>query len=247
MRKERVVVFDGEDKFIMPRKKTYDVAKGVAYDVSVAADDTKEGAAFKEYMLKKDSEVSLPSPSDADFCAKIKGFISTNGEGRATPDDIMRAYQLFQDNCVEKPAAPTPVQTEQPTTEPVFPDWQSLDCDTIESEIRRLENELTVIRTTPEARTRIENAVAAGKAERDRKCQRNPPPLGVVDTPPPPPPALLPSGVSLSTPTLGQPPKPKGGAAGGGEKEPEPKKGSNWLIWVLLGGAALYFLTRKRD
>lgn len=247
MRKERVVVFDGEDKFIMPRSKTYSIAKGKSYDVSAAADETKEGAAFKEYMLKRESVVTLPSPSDADFCAKIKGFISTNGEGKATPDDIMRAYQLFQDNCVEKPAqGDTP--TEQVSTEPVFPDWQSLDCDTIEREIRRLENELTVIRTTPEVRIRYENAVAAGIAERERKCQRNPPPLGVVDTPPPPPPALLPSGVSLSTPTLGQPPKPKGGAAaGGGEKEPEPKKGTNWLIWVLLGGAALYFLTRKRD
>lgn len=248
MRKERVVVFDGEDKFIMPRNKTYDIAKGVAYEQSVAG-ETKEGVAFKEYMLKRESVVTLPSPSDADFCAKIRDFISTNGEGKATPEDIMRAYQLFQDNCVEKPAAPTPVQTEQPTTEPVFPDWQSLDCDTIEGEIRRLENELMVIRTTPEVRTRYENAVAAGKAEKERKCLRNPPALGVGDTPPPPPPALLPSGVSLSTPTLGQPPKPKGGAAAGGagEKEPEPNKGSNWLIWVLLGGAALYFLTRKRD
>lgn len=245
MRKERVVVFDGEDKFIMPRTKIYDRAAGIAYDAS-AAGETKDGVAFKEYMLKRESVVTLPSPSDADFCAKIRDFISTNGEGKATPDNIMQAYQLFQDNCVEKPAPPT--QAEQPTTDVVFPDWQSLDCETIESEIRRLENELAVIRTTPEARARYENAVAAGKAEKERKCMRNPPALGVGDTPLPPPPPLLPTGVSLSTPTLGQPPKPKGGAAaGGGEKQPEPKKGSNWLIWVLLGGAALYFLTRKRD
>jgi hypothetical protein len=244
MRKERVVVFDGEDKFIKPRTKIYDRSKGVAYEASVAG-ETKEGVAFKEYMLKKDSVVALPSPSDADFCAKIRDFISTNGEGKATPDDIMKAYQLFQDNCVEKPAPPT--QTEQPTTEPVFPDWQSLDCDTIDNEIRRIENELAVIRTTSEVRTRYENAVAAGRAEKERKCMRNPPPLGVVDTPPPPPPTLLPSGVSLSTPTLGQLPKPKAMPLEDGGSKPEPNKGSNWLIWVLLGGAALYFLTRKRD
>lgn len=244
MPKERVIVFDGEDKFIMPRTKVYDRAKGVAFDAS-AAGETQEGVAFKEYMLKKDSVVTLPSPSDADFCAKIKDFINTNGDGKATPEDIMQAYQLFQDNCVEKPSSAT--GEEQSTADIVFPDWQTLDCETIESEIRRLENELTVIRTTPEVRIRYENAVAAGRAEKDRKCGMTPPTLGVGDTPLPPPPTLLPSGVSLSAPTLGQLPKPKAMPLEDGGKKPEPKKGYNWLIWVLIGGAALYFLTRKRD
>jgi hypothetical protein len=47
---------------------------------------------------------------------------------------------------------------------------------------------------------------------------------------------------------LGKPPAKAGGASagGGGEEKKEPKKGTNWLLWLLIGGTALYFVTRKK-
>ena len=256
MKREKVVVFDGEDKFIAPKSRTYNKKIGKSEFVGVvespegdkAPVTTVDGDAFNDYMRKKDLPAVLPSPSEPDFCAKTAAFIQSNGDGRATPEQIMQAYQLFQDNCVEKPKEVKPVESDSPppTTpqeeEPVFPVWETLDCETLANELSRLQQTLSVSKFSETIRGKYESAIAQGKSLQDTRCPKAPPALGDVQS------AATPLGVSLSVPTLGKPPVRAGGApvgGGGGEKE-EPKKGTNWLRWLLIGGAASYFVTRKK-
>ena len=122
MNREKVVVFDGEDKFIAPKSRTYNKKIGKSEFVGVvespegdkAPVTTIDGDAFNDYMRRKNLTAVLPSPSEPDFCAKAQEFIQTNGDGIATPEQIMQAYQLFQDNCVEKPKEVKPVESDSP-------------------------------------------------------------------------------------------------------------------------------------
>ena len=114
MSKERVVVFDGEDKFIAPRDKSFDKQTGNAQFVGDKQSPPAEAVnpdkkAFEDYMLKKGSPVVMPSPVEPNFCVKMQDFIKTSGNGMATPEQIMEAYQLFQDKCVEKPKDKEPI------------------------------------------------------------------------------------------------------------------------------------------
>ena len=204
MNREKVVIFDGEDKFIAPKSRTYNKKIGKSEFVGVvespegdkAPISTIDGDAFNDYMRRKNLPAVMPSPSEPDFCAKAQAFIQSNGDGKATPDQIMQVYQLFQDNCVEKPKEAKPVESDSPP--PVKPT--------------------------------------------EEEPPKAPPALGSMPT------TSIPLGVSLTSPTLGKPPVKAGGASaggGGGEKE-EPKKGTNWLLWLLIGGTALYFVTRKK-
>ena len=204
MNREKVVIFDGEDKFIAPKSRTYNKKIGKSEFVGVvespegdkAPISTIDGDAFNDYMRRKNLPAVMPSPSEPDFCAKAQAFIQSNGDGKATPDQIMQVYQLFQDNCVEKPKEDKPVDSDSP----------------------------------PPAPPQEEEPVKA------------PPALGSMPT------TSIPLGVSLTSPTLGKPPVKAGGASagGGGEEKKEPKKGTNWLLWLLIGGTALYFVTRKK-
>lgn len=256
MIKEKVVVFDGEDKFIAPKSRTYNKRIGKSEFVGVvespegdkAPVTTVDGAVFNDYMRKKDLPAVMPDPSEPDFCAKALAFLQSNGDGRATPEQIMQAHQLFQDNCVEKPKEVKPVEKDSPPPvapqeeQPVFPVWETLDCETLASEISKLEQTLSVSKLSDSIRGSYEASIAQGKSLQETRCPKAPPALGTA-----PIPSSM-GGVSLSVPSLGKPPV-KGGASaggGGGDKEPEPKKGSNWLLWLLIGGTVLYFVTRKK-
>lgn len=110
MPKERVVVFNGEDKFITPRNVTYNVHSGeanVVGDNSAAPmqPDVSSGAKkeFDDYMRRQGQAAVMPSPVEPDFCLRIRQFIQSNGDGLATSEQVMEAYNLFQSNCVEKP------------------------------------------------------------------------------------------------------------------------------------------------
>lgn len=100
MKKERVIVFDGEDKFIAPRKRTYDAVKGI----SRSNDElSQEAERFKAFMRNQNMVAVIPSPTDENFCKNLASFINTNGGGRATPEQIMEAHSMFQNLCIEKP------------------------------------------------------------------------------------------------------------------------------------------------
>lgn len=121
MPKERVVVFDGEDKFIAPRNMVYDKMSGEAQVVGVQSPELPDNPVssgakkeFDDYMRRQGQGVTIPNPQDPDFCLRIKQFIQSNGNGLATPQQVMEAYNLFQANCVEKPK-------ETPIVPPVEP------------------------------------------------------------------------------------------------------------------------------
>ncbi len=234
MAKESVIVFAGEDKFIAKKQREFNKSTGFSNFVGAngQASDTQE---ITPNPLTPPDKVPIPNYSDADFCEKAQRFISTNGNGTATPDEVMSVYNAFQANCQR----PTPdVLPSLLTT-----DWESLSCDDIASKVKELEDLLVTSRMPQEERVRYEAAIQRGRMVQAEKCGITPPVL--PDIPPTPTPNPPQTGVVLSG--LGVPPVRGGGAGGGGEKKPEPKKTTNWLLWIILGGTALYLLTRKRN
>lgn len=228
MPKERVVVFDGEDKFIAPRNVIYDKNKGEANAVGGEApiqvvDEAQpkrlspEGTAFEEYMRNQSRPVVMPSVGEDNFCQKMQTFIQTRGMGKATPEQLEQAYQLFQDNCrvKEEPPKEQPPKEEPPKEQPPAEQPRQKPAD---------------------KRVPVELAPPT-------------PPIKDIKVAPPAPPAAPPAPVvpvgfvPLSSPTLGMPLR-----GGGGEEAAPPaeKKGSNWLLWLLIGGTILYFATRKK-
>lgn len=126
MLKEKVVVFNGEDKFISPRNTIYDKNAGESQLVkdsnslnTIITNPDKQ--VFDDYMARKGTPVIMPSPVEPNFCARMEQFISSRGNGMASPEMQMEAYKLFQDNCVEKPDVTAPITNipDQPPTKPV--------------------------------------------------------------------------------------------------------------------------------
>jgi hypothetical protein len=63
---------------------------------------SKEHEAFINYTKRIRKITELPKPSDDDFCRKMKEFIETRGDGMASSDQLIEAYNLFQSTCIEK-------------------------------------------------------------------------------------------------------------------------------------------------
>lgn len=63
---------------------------------------SKEHEAFINYNKRIRKIAVLPKPSDEDFCRKMKEFIETRGDGMASSDQLIEAYNLFQSTCIEK-------------------------------------------------------------------------------------------------------------------------------------------------
>lgn len=243
MAKESVIVFDGEDKFIAKKDKHYDKSTGFSNYVGAAGElitapqaeaqmpTTADGAVFNQYMASQNTSLDLPVSSDPDFCQKAQQFISTNGDGRATPDQVMQVYNEFQRVCVRP--------TEEDTSF-VEPSWETLSCDEIDEKLRQLNETLVVSRMAQAIRARYENAIANGTRVKAEKCGLNPPALGDVPPTPTPTPTPTPSPTGVSLSNLGVAPKaaPK---AGGGEKKEEKK--SNLWIWLLVAAGAVILLS----
>lgn len=116
-KKESVVVFEGEDKFIKPRARTYDVKSGKSEFVGLTADDpsvprTADGTSLGYSR----GTFVMPAKDDPLFCEKIKTYINTNGGGTATPEAIMSAYNAFNNFCKSEPASNTTTETTTFTT-----------------------------------------------------------------------------------------------------------------------------------
>ena len=210
-------------------------------------------------MLEKQKGCVVPELGDPDFCKKAEQFIKTRGEGKATPEQVWKVHSLFQDNCVEKPKEKSaagdiqtpPIIPDLPTSStPTFPDWESLDCDSIEREIAALQQTLLTSRFSGEMVDLYNAAISRGTAVKAQKCGIAPPVLGDTPLPPasptprtPSPILVNPLGVSLSASTLGtQPNSASQTKSDSGDK----KKSSNLLIWILLGGAVNYLLTSNK-
>lgn len=203
-KKERVIVFDGEDKFIVKKNHTYNAATG---------------------------EMQRVAPPVNGFAVSDSGMVDL-----APPPTPILVPE------------PSPVPVDTVTPEPYkAPDWKSLDCEQIETELANIRSFLSTVRMPAEALAPYQRAIQDGEAEKDSRCGKNPPAL--PDVPPTPTPRPTPTplpGVPLVN--LGQPPRGgAGGAGGAGEKKPEEKKTSSVLLWVLIAIGAAYLLSDKRN
>ena len=91
MAKEKVIIFEGEDKFVAPRTHTFDTAKGEATYVG--------GNGAADTGVVTPSSV-MPIFGEADYCNRMQSYINSRGENTATPEQVMIAYQNFQTNCL---------------------------------------------------------------------------------------------------------------------------------------------------
>lgn len=233
MAKESVIVFAGEDKFIAKKDRDFNKQTGFSNLVGANGDNVLPQEITPNPLTPPD-KVAVPSPTDSDFCEKAQQFISTNGNGTATPDEVMSVYAAFQANC----------QRPQPDVEPslLTVDWASLSsCDEVTAKVRDLENLLATSRMPQDQRARYEAALERGRMAQTEKCGVTPPAL--PDVPPPTPPTG--TGVVLSG--LGVPPARGGGApSGGGEKKVE-KKSNLWIWLIVAAGAYLLLSSNKKN
>jgi hypothetical protein len=175
----------------------------------------------------------------------------------------MSAYQLFQNNCLEKPeplptkpqpvgkGAPLPVEVDlPPTTQPKisevsFPKFDALGCDDLNSEIASIENALATNKFDALTKNTYQKALSMANSVKSTKCQ----PVAAPSVPTNP---IETPAMTLPITSIGLGLRPMsgtiGGGGGGGEEETAqaPKKKTNF-IWILLGIGAIYLLTRKNS
>jgi hypothetical protein len=131
MPKERVIVFEGEDKFIVNRDSNFNKLTGEKQFVGGKNSNPSENEniptnpdkeAFDRYVSRRAAPIIMPSPVEPNFCERIKEFIENRGNGLATSEQVMQAYELFQNNCIEKPIDNPPIvgEPEQPPVEKVI-------------------------------------------------------------------------------------------------------------------------------
>jgi hypothetical protein len=98
MPKERVIVFEGEDKFIVNRDSNFNKFTGEKQFVggknsnpseneNVPTNPDKE--AFDRYVSRRAAPIIMPSPVEPNFCERIKEFIENRGNGLATSEQVM--------------------------------------------------------------------------------------------------------------------------------------------------------------
>jgi hypothetical protein len=129
MAKEKVIIFQGEDKFVTPRAHTFDLGTGVKEFVAVDGQGkgNERDPSSNIPPLNSGSQndrnpisdindgrsggriVAMPTLGEPDYCNKLQTFITTRGGGNATPDQIMAAHDMFKMNCRE--ADPTTTTT----------------------------------------------------------------------------------------------------------------------------------------
>jgi len=260
--KETVVVFDGEDEFISHKAEVYDKKKGKAKFAN-AVGNKAVNQISNEYQENGLGKFQFPSPKDPEFCSIVQNFVRTNGMGIATPDEIVNANELLRVHCTDaapkdnKPAD-TPADRPKDEIDPKllqieYPNWDSLDCATLESEINRFKNFARTINNA-EIVSAINAEIQKGEAINSIKCTVKKPADKPADKPPidggsdsPPPsdsrvgsPAL--PFVPIDVPSLGQP--VSGGGGGGGAEDKKSKK-YNWLLILLLVAGGLYLASKK--
>jgi hypothetical protein len=134
MAKEKVIIFQGEDKFITPRAHTFDLGTGkkefVGGDGTGPSNDpstnipppsnTPQGPDTPVGNVGGGSVVGMPTLGEPDYCNKLQTYITTRGGGNASPNEIMAAHDMFKRNCME--ADPTTTTTTAAPPPPPKPD-----------------------------------------------------------------------------------------------------------------------------
>jgi hypothetical protein len=132
-KKEKVIIFEGEDKFVKPRHHSYDIntgkaefvgvdgpGKGNERDPSSNITTPGTGSQFDQTVVSNLRDggaiVGMPTLGEPDYCNKLRNFITTRGGGSATPDQIMGAHEMFKLNCIEADPTTTTSTTTSTTT-----------------------------------------------------------------------------------------------------------------------------------
>jgi hypothetical protein len=122
-KKEKVIIFEGEDKFVKPRNHSYDINTGKSEFVGLEGEPTNPNDTTKDNIGGGGAGSAMPLPTlgSPNFCANLATYISTNGGGSATPNETMAAYDMFQRYC-NKPEDSTTSTTTSTTTAAPKPD-----------------------------------------------------------------------------------------------------------------------------
>ena len=136
MAKEKVIIFQGEDKFVTPRAHTFDLGTGKKEFVGVDGQgkgDEKDPTSNivppkntpdgPNNQTTTSTIVGMPTLGEPDYCNKLQTYITTRGGGNASPNEIMAAHDMFKIHCREAdPTTTTTTLAPPPPPPPSKPD-----------------------------------------------------------------------------------------------------------------------------
>ena len=220
-KKEKVIIFEGEDKFVKPRHHSYDINTGesefVGGDGAGPGRDPSSNIASPGTTNEREQTVStnidngggrsgyivgMPTIGEPNYCNKLRTFIEGRGGGYATPDQIMAAHDMFQRSCME--ADPTTTSTTTSTT--------------------------TITTTLAPSTNTTSPATPSGGSPSTSTSNIIVPGVPVIPI--------------LPATNLGIRPVGGGGGGGGDEQAPLEKKKSYW--WLLLVALGIYLVAKNK-
>jgi hypothetical protein len=212
---------------------------------------------YKNYLEQYLSNNQNLSPADMDkYNSEMQSIVSAIPSACAVvvpdkPIDIsVRDFPSGGGGDISrKPDVPLPIEVL-----PTFPDWNSLDCSTLEQKIKEIDGKMAVETFTPSVASAYNTALANAKSVYISKgCDVKPTPTPIdyapkgADVTPTKETPTTPTTGTTFTPTFGGGnfgASPSGG--GGGEQVEEPKKKNYSWLWLLLIAGGIYIATRKK-
>ena len=269
-KREMVMSFDGEENFIIPKKGGFGQPDNENYAMLTTSttlgeipdttpnQPTQTGQGLGTSTIESGNTTSTHSPNQ-NTTTTTQTPTTTTSESTLTPLANLPTTTIGTDTIPTSTTTgttPPPKQSEEvetttPSTTsnlPTFPNWSTLDCTTLRSEIDSLKNTMSTSKfTDPTILNAYNTQLALGEATYISKCN-------TPSTPPTPPIAILPT-----PPTSGSGGEIGGGGGGGGgggfgeppsdatPTEEAPKPNNKKSLLVLLGVIGLIYLLTKKS
>ena len=245
MAKENVIVFDGEDKFIKPRKSVYNKTKGIAKNVSATGEVISTSTTSNETI--KTLPIATGVQSSSQTSENVDTTPSSGGRSVTAPnvlpfDDKLTGRGLLSDGSGDKKNIPIGDAINQspnfgsnpdagqsnPTPNPYCPSGTHYD--------------ITYGRCVEDNPPPIDKVCPDGYLKDvDGNCVKNPKYAPKDGTTPPS------GGVVVNQPSFGQPVGSGGGGGGGGSEDaPAPAK-KNYFWLYVIGVGILYMALKKKS
>lgn len=251
LKREKVVPFDGEENFVVPKKGGFGQPDMEGYVMVNAAGSAL--AAPLDAPQTSSPSTDTPMSTTATQSTGIVGAAITPEAPAPTATPITFQQGTTGVGVQQPPPPPTAPTTqyapsgtqpqltpmEAPTTPtiPSFPSIVTMSCDELKGHIATLESTMATSKFTQPVADAYNAQLASAKSLYTTKC-----PITTTPTPPPPPAPIIGSIF--------------GGGGGGGLGEPpaeeeapvqeEKKSGSGGLLLILAIVAGVYFLVRKK-
>jgi hypothetical protein len=263
-KREMVMSFDGEENFIIPKKGGFGQPDNENYAMLTTSttlgeipdttpnQPTQTGQGLGTSTIESGNTTSTHSPTQT---TTTQTPTTTTSESTLTPLANLPTTTIGTDTIPKSTTTTPPKQLEEVETPPpsntsnlpTFPNWSTLDCTTLRSEIDSLKNTMSTAKYTDSTILNAYNTqLALGEATYISKC----------NTPSTPPTPTTPSTTPIAIVNPESTSGGGGGGIGGGFGEPPsdatpteeaPKPNNKKSLLVLLGVIGLIYLLTKKS